>query len=75
MNEDSLAAVLYGREPPWFQGDLRALDVGLVLPMDVRCHGFEAREAGQRQDLAQAVELDDGLNAVTALRAAPGPIG
>ena len=55
--------------------DLRALDVGLVLAVDVRRHGLEAREADERQDLAQAVELDHGLDAVAPLGAAPGAIG
>ena len=67
LDEDAFAAVLDRREPRRLERDLRALDVGLVLAVDVRRHGLEAGEADQRQDLAQPVELDDGLDPVAAL--------
>jgi multidrug resistance efflux pump len=69
------AAVLHRREPLGLQGDFRALYVGLVFPVYVRRYRLESGEAGQGQNLAQAMELDDGFDAVAALGAAPGSIG
>ena len=62
LDEHAFAAVLHRREPLRLERDLRALDVGLVLAVDVRRHRLEAREPDERQHLAQAVELDDRLD-------------
>ncbi len=75
LKEKPFAAVLHRGEPVGFQGDLRAFHVGLVFPVYVRRYRLEAREAGQSQDLAQPVELDDRLDAVAALGAAPSSLG
>src|SRR5439155_337577 len=75
LDKYPFAAVLDRREPRGLQSDLRALNVGFVLPLDVRRDGLEAREPDERQDLAQTMELDYGLDAVVALGAAPGRIG
>src|SRR5216683_2572210 len=75
LYEQPLAAVLDRRKPRRVQGNLCTLDVSLVLPLDIRRHGLEASEANQDENLAQAVELNYGLDAVAALGVAPGPIG
>jgi hypothetical protein len=72
LQEQSLAPVLDHREPRGLQSELRPLHVGLVLAVDVRSDGLEPREAGQRQHLAQAMELDDRLDFRRELVAAPG---
>jgi hypothetical protein len=59
--------VLDRGEPLWFEGDLCALDVGLVFAVDIRCHRFEACEADQSENLAQAVYLNYSFDAVAAL--------
>ena len=66
LDEQPLTAVLDRRKPRWFEGDLRALDVGLVFAVDIRRHRLEAREADQSENLAQAVDLNYGLDAVAA---------
>ena len=64
LDEEPFTAVLHGREPLRIERDRRALHVAFVLPVNVGSHSLESREASQGQDLAQAVELDDGGNAV-----------
>ncbi len=54
------------------QGDLRAFNIGLVFPVYVRRYRLEARKAGQSQDLAKPMKLDNRFNPIAALRAAPG---
>ena len=59
QQEDPFAAVLDRREPARLEREIGALDVALVLAVDVRRDRLEAREADQREHLAQAVELHD----------------
>ena len=75
LDEHPLSAVLHRGEPRGLQGDLRALDVSLVLPMDVRRHRLKARKTGQGQNLPQTMKLDDGRYAVKALGAPPDSVG
>ena len=74
LDEHPFTAVLHRREPMGFKGDLRALHVRLVFSLDVRHYRLKAGEAGQGQNLAQAMELDDGIDAVRARGASPGTI-
>ncbi len=69
--EQPLAPVLHRREPARLQRDGGALDVRLVLAVDVRRHRLEPREPGQGQHLAQPVELDDRLDARAPVGPAP----
>jgi len=75
LYEQPLATVLHSGKPRRVQGNLCTFDVGLVLPLDVRRHGLEASEANRDENLAQAVELNYGLDAVAAHGVAPSPIG
>src|SRR3990172_4985521 len=75
LQEDAFTTVFHCREPPWFQSELGALHIRLVFPLDVRCHRLEAREANERQNLAQAMELDYSLDPFIAFRAAPSSLG
>jgi hypothetical protein len=67
LDEQPLTAILDRGEPLWFEGDLRALDVGLIFAVDIRRHRFEACEADQSENLAQAVYLNYSFDAVAAL--------
>jgi hypothetical protein len=75
LDEQTFPSVFHRGKPRRFQGDLRALDVGLVLAVDIRRHRLEASEADQGEDLTQSVELDYRLDAVAALGVTPSPIG
>jgi hypothetical protein len=67
LDKQALTTVLDRGEPLWFEGDLRALDVGLIFAVDIRCYRFKACEADQSQNLAQAVYLNYSFDAVTAV--------
>ena len=75
LDEHAFAAVFHRGEPLRFQGDLRALNVGFILPVNIGNLGFKSREPDQRKHLTQPVELDHGFDAVAALRVAPSSIG
>jgi hypothetical protein len=75
LEEDPLPAVLDGGEPARLLGQRGALDVGLVIPIDIRRDGLETCEASQGEHLAQPVELEDALNPLAALRVPPDPVG
>jgi hypothetical protein len=66
LNKQSLAAVLDRGKPGWIKGNLRTFNVGLVFAVDIRCHRFEACEADQSENLAQAVHLNYSFDAVAA---------
>src|SRR5450756_974069 len=67
--------VLDGGEPLRFNLDLRERDVGVVLTVDVRHHGFEPGETGQRDDLTQAMYLVDRCDCVEPRTVAPDAVG
>src|SRR5712691_9434359 len=50
LYEQSLATVLHRGKPRRVQGDFCTLDVGLVLPLDIRRHGLETSEANQDEN-------------------------
>jgi hypothetical protein len=75
LHEDALAPVLDSREPRGFQRDLSALDIGVILPVNIRCNCLKTGEPDQGKYLPEPVELDNGLDTVGAGGATPSVVG
>ncbi len=48
LKKHPLAAILHSRIPSGIERNLSALDVGLVFPINIGCHSFQARETNER---------------------------
>ena len=69
--EDALSAVLDGGEPRRLRIQLGALHIGLILTVDVSRHRLEPSEPEQGHDLAETMNLNDGIDPVEDRRRSP----
>src|SRR5262245_10198487 len=64
LQEHTFATILDSGKPLLFKRELRALNVALVLSVDVGRDRFEARESGQGHDFPEPIKLNDGSDPI-----------